>query len=353
MNENTHPKLSVVMTAYNSSRVIHKTLEALLGQTYRDFELIIVDDCSKDDTVAIIEGFNDPRIKLVRNDKNQGISRSRNIGLDLAKGDYVAMSDHDDLSLPTRLEKQVAFLDSHPDYIMVTCDCVIQSGQSRRAMTVIANPYLLHWTLFYRCPLVHSATCIRRAAADRAGIRYNPAYAYAEDFHFYHLLARVGKLGAIAEPLVVYLIHEHNTTHSILDDMIRNGLAFMQEQYRDVLGIADRSGDVELLWKACTLDIPLDNVGDLRRLGEFLVASCECFIQTQQPGETDRALLWQDVGKTWWKAVRISAEKRGKPALLSAYDPNLHTGLGTPAGLEWLQAYAFSMLRRIISTLRH
>lgn len=352
MSENSHPKVSVVMTAYNSGRVIRKTLDSLLGQTFRDFELIIVDDCSKDDTIDIIKGYDDPRIRLVRNEANQGISRSRNIGLDLAKGEYVAMSDHDDPSLPTRLEKQVAFLDGHPDHIMVTTACFFQTGQSRETGDIITNPYLLHWTLFYRCPLVHSATCIRREPADRAGIRYNPVYAYAEDFHFYHLLARVGKLGAIDEPLVVYVIHEHNTTHSILDDMIRNGLAFMQEQYREVLGFTDRNSDVELVWNSCNINIPVDNAADLRHLGEFLAESCERFIQVQQPGEADRALLWRDVGKTWWKVVKMSAEKLGKPALLAVYDRNLHSGLDAPAGLDYLQSYVFAALRSVVAKLR-
>lgn len=347
----TNPRVSVVLTTYNSSRVIRKTLESLLEQTFRDFDLIIVDDCSRDDTAEIIASYGDPRIRLVRNQQNQGISKTRNIGLGLARGEYIAMSDHDDISFPSRLEQQVAFLDSHPDFVMVATTSFMQPRSSNSRPRAITSPYLLHWTLFYRCPLVHSAICVRREAMERAGIRYDATYAYSEDYQIYHQLGRIGKLGMLDEPLVIYVIHQHNTTHSVLDDMYSNGLAFMQAQYQEYLGFQGREEDVQRVWDLCNQNIPARDISDLQRLGAFLVEACQRFIDIQQPGEADRALLWRDAANTWWRAVRMSAEKCGNPALLTAARRTFPTELLGHAGSGFSRSYVLALAQRLRRTL--
>src|SRR5262245_31351165 len=108
------PRVSVVMATYNPGALVEETLRSLLRQTLTDFERLIVDDASTDDTVARICQFQDRRIRLIRNARNVGVANARNIGLDAARGDYLAPCDHDDLSLPERLEQQVRFLDAHP-----------------------------------------------------------------------------------------------------------------------------------------------------------------------------------------------------------------------------------------------
>jgi glycosyltransferase involved in cell wall biosynthesis len=311
------PKVSIVMTAYNSSRVIRPALESLLSQSLANFELIIIDDQSQDDTCAIVESYRDPRLQLIRNAVNQGISRSRNIGLNLARGEYIAMSDHDDISLPTRLEKQVAFLDAHPDFIMAAVNCFEQRGDKRTALPPIPNPAMLHWTLFQICPLAHSGICVRREAMEQAGIRYNPDYAYAEDYHIYHLFGRAGKIAMLSEPLVTYMIHPHNTTHSVLPDMRRNGLAFMTEQFREYLGFVGREDEVELVWSLCNQKIPAKDAETLVHFGKFMVEACQRFIDIKKLDEADSALIRRNTSDTWWAAVRMSAEKTGKPALLA------------------------------------
>lgn len=342
----TAPKVSIVLTAYNSRGVIGATLDSLLGQTLQDFELIVVDDHSRDDTVALIEAYRDPRIRLVSNAENQGISRSRNIGLGLARGTYIAMSDHDDISLPTRLETQVAFLDAHPDYVMAAVNCFEQTGDTRVALPAIPSAALLHWTLFQTCPLAHSAICARRDAMERAGIRYNPAYAYAEDYHIYHQFGRAGKIAMLPAPLVIYMIHAHNTTHSVLPDMDRNGLAFMREQYRDYLGFTDRDDEVALVWNVCNQKIPVDHSDELLRLGTFLVEACERFIEIQTPDAADRALLWQSTARTWWAAVCMSAEKTGQPGLLNAAGQHRPKPFPPLAPSSFLRSYTLASARR-------
>ncbi len=113
------PLVSVIMAAYNAEKTVGATIRSILGQTYQNFELIIVDDASKDRTVEVIQSFSDPRIVLLRNQINLKQGLARNKAIDRAKGEFIAVQDADDLSLPTRLEKQVAFLLSHPEVDVV------------------------------------------------------------------------------------------------------------------------------------------------------------------------------------------------------------------------------------------
>jgi len=113
------PKITVLMPLFNGERYVREALESILGQTFTDFELLIIDDGSTDSSAAIVASYDDRRIRLVANDENLGISATLNRGLDLARGEYIARMDSDDVSLPTRLAEQVEYLESNPDCAMV------------------------------------------------------------------------------------------------------------------------------------------------------------------------------------------------------------------------------------------
>src|SRR5882672_2663017 len=113
------PKVSVLLPVWNAERYLAGSIESVLDQTFADFELLIVDDASTDGSRALIERYRDRRIRLVENEKNLGVTRSLNLGLERARGRYVARADADDLCAPERLERQVAFLDAHPEVALV------------------------------------------------------------------------------------------------------------------------------------------------------------------------------------------------------------------------------------------
>ena len=108
------PKVSVVMSVYNGERYLREAVDSILGQTFGAFEFVIVDDASTDETPLILSGYTDPRIVFLRNDENLGLTRSLNVGLKMACGEYIARQDADDISLPNRLERQVGLLDEQP-----------------------------------------------------------------------------------------------------------------------------------------------------------------------------------------------------------------------------------------------
>ncbi len=115
------PELSVVMPVYNASRFLKEAIESILQQTFTDFEFIIIDDCSTDNSVAIIKSYKDDRIQLYFNDKNSGISYTLNKGIKLANAEWIARMDSDDISYPERLQKQHDFILQHPDGDLFSC----------------------------------------------------------------------------------------------------------------------------------------------------------------------------------------------------------------------------------------
>ena len=116
-------KISVVMAAFNAEKYLREAMDSILAQTYGDLELIVLDDKSTDGSLRILKEYAaaDPRVVVLENEQNMGLTKSLNKGLAVAKGEYIARMDADDISVPDRFAKQVAFLDSHPDYSFVSC----------------------------------------------------------------------------------------------------------------------------------------------------------------------------------------------------------------------------------------
>lgn len=212
------PKISVVMCVYNAERFVAETIRSVLGQTCDDFELIAVNDGSRDGSLAILRRFerDDPRVRVISRE-NRGIAPSANEGIAAARGRYVARHDSDDLSFPTRLEKQAAYLDAHPDVVAVG------------AQMQITDPYGLpvDQTTF---PLDHAgierellrgsgwnlpqpAAMFRREAFERVG-RYREQFSNSEDLDLFLRLALVGRLANLPEPLVAWRRHLQSVNHA-------------------------------------------------------------------------------------------------------------------------------------------
>src|SRR3989344_2688822 len=113
------PKVSILMGAYNASQYVRSAIDSVISQTFPHWELLIINDCSTDETRAIIQSYHDPRLHLLENRQNLGLTKSLNIALGQAQGEYIARLDTDDISLPERLTTQVHFLESHPEIALV------------------------------------------------------------------------------------------------------------------------------------------------------------------------------------------------------------------------------------------
>jgi glycosyltransferase involved in cell wall biosynthesis len=117
------PESDRIHPVYNAEKYLKECLDSMLTQTFTDFELLLIDDGSTDGSAAMIAALPDPRIRYVKNEKNMGIARTRNRGLELARGEYIAFIDSDDVSVPQRLEKQVAFMDANRRWAFAAAGC--------------------------------------------------------------------------------------------------------------------------------------------------------------------------------------------------------------------------------------
>ena len=203
------PTISVIMPAYNSERFIRESIESVLRQTWTNFELIIVDDCSTDDTPSIIDQMasQDSRIVAIHNTINQRQSESRNKALRQARGKYIAILDHDDIALPERFRLEHEYLETHPDIFMVGTYVRIIDGQGRPAAVIKfpTNPDAIAQQLpidncFYHCCVMYR---------NIGKLFYRDHMRYVEDYDFYLRLLSDGKrLANIPKVLAQYRVHD-------------------------------------------------------------------------------------------------------------------------------------------------
>lgn len=205
------PRVSVLVPVYRTNPAfLREAVGSVLAQTFRDFELILLDDCPDDPREAVVREFADERIVYAKNERNLGITPSRNRLMDMAKGEYFAVFDHDDVCRADRLEQEVAYLDAHPE-------CVAVSSFARfiPAGEIVSRPVEnadIRLGMMRGCAMFHSACLLRAAALREHGIAYERAFSPSEDYRLFLRLMEFGQLHTIPEPLVDYRIHEGNTT---------------------------------------------------------------------------------------------------------------------------------------------
>lgn len=209
------PKVSVIMPLYNAEKHLRGALESVIAQTFTDYELIVIDDCSTDGTAAILDTFDDPRIQRLRNERNLGIVGALNRGLDVARGVYIARMDGDDLAYPERFAAQVAYLDAHPEVGLLGTKYVHIDDQGAYVYEGVEAPPppepssrgYLRWSLLWMTTIQHPTAVIRRSVIEDHGLRYDPAFFTAED---YELWARIGQVSVVERLPQVYLQYRVN-----------------------------------------------------------------------------------------------------------------------------------------------
>lgn len=207
-------KVSVLTPLYNTDPVqLREMIDSVLAQTYKDFELLLLNDSPDNSELdEIISSYSDPRIRYIKNERNLGISKSRNILIKEAKGEYLAVCDHDDISLPHRLEKEVSFLDSHPDVGVVSGLCEVFGGGSHSFKPHPEHSFDIKLHLMKDCYLAHPAAMIRKSVLIDNNISYDERYSPAEDYKLWADLFPVTEFYNIQENLIRYRSFESNTS---------------------------------------------------------------------------------------------------------------------------------------------
>jgi len=205
-----NPKISVLMPAYNTEKYIGEAIESILNQTFKDFEFIIIDDCSTDNTWEIIQGYvkKDERIIVLRNKKNSKICKTLNRGIDIAKGKYIARMDADDWSYPDRFEKQFKFMENNPEVVisggtMEVCDEKMDLLNQRKYNLTDGE---IRKKLFRYSPFCHATTIYKTKIVKKIN-GYDEMFYVAQDYDFYFRLGMHGKFGNLKD--ILYKLRTH------------------------------------------------------------------------------------------------------------------------------------------------
>lgn len=206
------PKVSVIMPAYNAEKYIKEAIDSVLGQTFRDFELIILNDCSKDRTEELILSYTDARIVYLKNQQNMGVAATLNRGLAAAKGELIARMDADDISLPARFARQVAYLDANPEVAVLgtNVETFDENGPICTGWSA-TDPAQMKVDLLFSCGLAHPSVMMRKAVIQALG-GYDLDFEGMEDYELWCRVAENHGVTTLSEILFRYRVHGAQVT---------------------------------------------------------------------------------------------------------------------------------------------
>lgn len=218
------PRVSVVMSVYNGQKYLKESIESILNQTYKDFEFVIINDGSNDNSKKIIESFSNKRIMLISRE-NKGLIFSLNQAIGVAKGQYLARMDADDISDPTRFQKQVEFMDAHPDVALcgTWAKIINQAGHVvGQYKTPTASTQIRRAILFHN-PFIHPTVMFRRSIINEIG-NYNPHFKNIEDYELWTRIVYKYNTANIGEFLISYRTTKESITQSKKTQMRLKGI---------------------------------------------------------------------------------------------------------------------------------
>src|SRR3989339_83604 len=212
------PKASVLMSVYNGAKYLREAIDSILNQTYPDFEFIIINDRSTDNTEEIIKSYRDPRVRLINNEKNIGIGDTLNRGLELAQGEYIARMDADDVSLPGRLSAQVKFMDRNPDLGASGTWVRVIGGEKTFVWKYQTQPDRVKAAMLFHCHMAHPSVILRHQLIIQHSLAYS-ADEVTEDFGLWSRAVKYLKIANLGQVLLLYRVHGDNRS-SVLKEKV-------------------------------------------------------------------------------------------------------------------------------------
>ncbi len=266
------PAISVILPVYNGEKFVRSAIESILNQTFPDFELILIDDGSTDQTGEIIQSIQDERIQLVEHTQNQGLISSLNQGIALARGEYVARMDADDISLPDRFERQVEFLRAHPRvgvlgnqvrFLNENLEQVVWEYHFPSSHTEIA------WKMMFMNVIPHPAVIVRRELLIEAS-GYNPEYATAEDYELWTRLILQTEFANLDEVLLLYRRHSATVSEQKKQIQLATTLRIRRQYIATATGIELGDDQMLMLFQRPPYDQGLSHL-EFKQFVELLV----------------------------------------------------------------------------------
>lgn len=219
-------KVSCVIPVYNREDLVGKAIESVLKQSFQDFEILLIDDGSMDQSCEVIERYQDPRIRILHNGENRGILYTRNRLLREAKGEYIAFLDSDDIAFPNRLQLQVEYLDQHPEVGIVSGGCYFRSKSKDKLYRLPMGDKLLRYHMIFNNVFVTSMTTIRRTVVVEHNIEINHQAKISEDYDLWIQLLDKSQGHILGEILGVQKV---DTANSLLNETKAQQLDVLNE----------------------------------------------------------------------------------------------------------------------------
>lgn len=337
------PRVSVVTTVYNGERFLAEAIESILGQTFGDFEYILVDDASSDSSPRILQHYahQDRRILVLRNSSNCNVSYALNRALETASGEYFANLDQDDIAYPRRLELQVAFLDSHPEVVAVGAQAVSMdaTGALNHPLTYAQSPEMARWSILFGAPILHSTAMMRRSQVLAVG-GYPVRQWFVNDFILYAELMRLHQLANLPDTLVGYRRHGQQTASVFSKPQRGQAWLLIHSLLAERLGLRVSLSDIGLIFDGVR-GVELQDDVALLRAADLLTMIWERYLAVEQPDpattdEIDADCARRLLAMAWTHRRSQRPASRVLLARALAIDPRL-----------WQRPQTCALLRRL------
>ncbi|MBL7849469.1 MAG: glycosyltransferase family 2 protein [Cyclobacteriaceae bacterium] len=236
------PRVSVLMPVHNGMPFLPEAVNSILNQSYRDFEFIIVNDCSVDGTTQYLDSLTDPRVVQIHLAKNQGVTGALRAGLRAVRGEYVVRLDADDIAYPYRLARQVSFMDSDASVGLLAsnADIVDELGVSvSKGTNRIKSEIDLRWELLFKNPIIHSTVLLRRNILTTYSLNYERRY--AEDYDLWVEMAKVTRIAVLPSRLIQYRINSRSWTYSKSNEQVQASLEVSKKAMQNLVKLSNES----------------------------------------------------------------------------------------------------------------
>lgn len=245
------PVVSVLMSVYGGKQYLGQAIQSVLDQTFKDFEFIIIDDGSRDESLKMIRSFQDPRIVLIENKVNQGLTKSLNVGIAKAKGKYIARMDADDISSANRLEKQVQFLEENQEIWAVGtgASLIDHEGKSISSIRMPTSRAQLKYLMTLGNNIIHPSVMMRTEMIRKIG-GYSENCMVAQDYDLWiRILESGGQLANLEEELIKLRVHDNSVSQTKAQSQIQQAIQIQKRAIFLFLKIRVSNRELEALRK--------------------------------------------------------------------------------------------------------
>lgn len=324
------PLVSVVMAVCNGERWLTQALESITGQTFSEYECIIIDDGSTDGSLQIALSYANDRVRVIENGSNRGLAASLNLGMRLARGRYLVRMDADDLCLPTRFERQVAFMEANPQISAAGC-WVETIGSSSDFWRYPVAHEDIRCELLFGPPLVHPAMILRRDSFLAAGLWYDESFRFAQDYDLWERAAKQLRFANQPEILLRYRIHDE-LVRSEADEARFYFADLVRERQLKVLHLSLSERELRLHLQIARFQT-LHSIARLEEVGKWFAKLVEA---NESTGAYEIVAFRQMLARRW-ATICLDASSLGLPA----WRTFRRYVNGDGDGMPWIERFAF------------